>query len=173
MWYWDRLSPGSGLQDPLVPIPPRHLPELLGRLESQALDAGQTLTHPQLLLIHGMSHQAWLQTKALNLLLFVSVYCQLRARRVLSIFKDVLLRTRRRLLLCSIYGKNALLVYLWIMIAPFWLWTDNILIQWNLVIKRSDITKPSYNKVTLSVLLFCITMSGKFGPNFRQAIGMY
>ena len=36
-------------------------------------------------------------------------YPQLRARRVLSIFKDVLLRTRRVLLLYNVFGDSALL----------------------------------------------------------------
>ena len=37
-------------------------------------------------------------------------YCQLRARRALSIFKDVLFRTRRALSLYKVYGDSALLV---------------------------------------------------------------
>ena len=38
------------------------------------------------------------------------IMCQLRARRVLSTFKDVPLRTRRALPLCNVYGDSALLV---------------------------------------------------------------
>ena len=37
-------------------------------------------------------------------------YRQLRARRVLSLFKNVALRTRRALLLYNVYGDSALLV---------------------------------------------------------------
>ena len=38
------------------------------------------------------------------------IYHQLRARRALSIFKDVPLRTRRALLLYKVYGDSTLLV---------------------------------------------------------------
>ena len=37
-------------------------------------------------------------------------YCQLRARRALSLFKDVPLRTRRALSLYKVYGNSALLI---------------------------------------------------------------
>ena len=46
-----------------------------------------------------------------------STNCQLRARRALSIFKDVLLRTRRGLLLYKAYGSAHRLCTA---IAPFW-----------------------------------------------------
>ena len=39
-----------------------------------------------------------------------SSYCQLRARRALSLFNNVPLRSRRPLLLHKVYGDNALLV---------------------------------------------------------------
>ena len=59
-----------------------------------------------------------------------SLYRQLRVRRALSIFKDVLLRTRRALVLYNVYGDSALLVLnrtsLNLVIAPFWLSTDNM-----------------------------------------------
>ena len=42
--------------------------------------------------------------------LWFYVYCQLRARRALSIFKDIPLRTRRVLSLYKVYGDSALLV---------------------------------------------------------------
>ena len=38
------------------------------------------------------------------------LYCQLRARRALSLFNDVLLRTRRVLSLCKVTSDSALLV---------------------------------------------------------------
>ena len=38
------------------------------------------------------------------------IYCQLISRRALSTFKDVLLRTRRALLLYNVYGDSILLV---------------------------------------------------------------
>ena len=38
------------------------------------------------------------------------IYCQLRARRALSLLHDVPLRTRRALSLCKVYGDSALLV---------------------------------------------------------------
>ena len=39
-------------------------------------------------------------------------------------------------------------------------------IQWNLVIKRSDITKPSYNKVILWVPAFYISLF--FNPDIMR-----
>ena len=42
--------------------------------------------------------------------MLVDKYCQLRARRALLHFKDVLLRTRRVLWLYKVYGDSALLV---------------------------------------------------------------
>ena len=55
--------------------------------------------------------------------------CLSRARRALSIFKDVPLTTRRVLSLYKVYGDSSLLVLngtslKWIVIAPFWLSTD-------------------------------------------------
>ena len=44
--------------------------------------------------------------------------------------------------------------------------TPNILIQWNLVIKRSDITKPSYNKVILLVPALYISLF--FNPDIMR-----
>ena len=40
------------------------------------------------------------------------------------------------------------------------------IVQWNLVIKRSDITKPSYNKVILLVLALCISLF--FDPDIMR-----
>ena len=57
------------------------------------------------------------------------IYCQLRARRALSIFKDVPLRTRRGLSLYNVYGNSTLLVFNGTSLkkkASFWLLTDDI-----------------------------------------------
>ena len=62
------------------------------------------------------------------------IYRQLRARRAISIFKDVPLRTRRALSLYKVYGNSALLVLNRtslniIVTAPFWLSPDDVIID--------------------------------------------
>ena len=62
---------------------------------------------------------------------YTYMYRQLRARRVLSLFKNVPLRTRRVLQyhhrLCSATGLSQFWTeHLWMLIAPFWLSTDYI-----------------------------------------------
>ena len=44
--------------------------------------------------------------------------------------------------------------------------SSNLMIQWNLVIKRSDITKPSYNKVILLVPALYISLF--FDPEYNE-----
>ena len=54
---------------------------------------------------------------------------QLRARRTLSQFNDVLLRTRRALSLYEVLGDNALLVHSgtsWTVITPFWFTAEHL-----------------------------------------------
>ena len=50
----------------------------------------------------------WILSALLNL--WMGYHCQLKARRALSIFKEVPLRTRRVLSLYNVYGNSALLV---------------------------------------------------------------
>ena len=43
-------------------------------------------------------------------------------------------------------------------IPPIYIMLSDLQLQWNLVIKRSDITKPSYNKVVLLVPALYISL---------------
>ena len=64
-----------------------------------------------MLFLVGGSDNALLFKKSFNIFVSsIKIICQLRARRALSIFKDVPLRTRRALLPLTLYSDSALLV---------------------------------------------------------------
>ena len=89
------------------------------RARSKIMDHNYAL----ILVYHVISHFCINQTYSL-----CRAYRQLRARRALSIFKDLLLRTRRALSLYNVYATAPFWFsaeYIWIWIASFWLSRDD------------------------------------------------